>query len=102
MASVRKREWKTGKGETRSAWIVDFADAAGNRDRRQFDRKREADAFRVEVEGQLRSGTFRADAAKVTVAAACELYKDHIAGREKRGERMTAAHRLVVDGLIAN
>ena len=49
------------QGEARTAWHVDFMDASGNRDRRQFPSKGEADAFRVEIEGQLRSGTFRAD-----------------------------------------
>ena len=70
MASVRKRAWKTAKGEARSAWCVDFVDANRVRQRRHFRRKREADAFRVEIEGQLRAGTFRPDAAKVTVREA--------------------------------
>src|SRR4051794_23382243 len=102
MASIRKRTWMTEKNEPRSAWIVDFAHAAGKRGRRQFERKRDADAFRVEVEGQVRSGTFRADARTVTVSDAAMLYGEHLKGREQRGEQMTRAHREVVDGLITN
>src|SRR3954465_10893084 len=88
MASIRKRNWKTSRGEQRSAWVVDFADASGNRDRRQFNTKREADAFRVEIEGQLRAGTFRPDARKVTVKQVTESFLEHCKGRMNRGERM--------------
>src|SRR4028119_2166361 len=88
MASIRKRTWTTSKGEPRSAWVVDFVDASSNRDRRQFDTRREADAFRVEVEGQLRAGTFRPDARKITVAEAAEAFVAHCRGRMERGEKM--------------
>ena len=72
MASVCKRQWRTSLGEIRSAWEVAFVDAQRKRQRRQFDTKREAEDFRVQIEGQLRSGTYRADAAKVTVKEAAE------------------------------
>jgi integrase len=62
--------------------------ASGNRDRRQFDTKREADAFRVEVEGQLRAGTFRPDARKVVVKNVAEAFIEHCRGRMERGEKM--------------
>lgn len=74
MASVRKRTWTTAKGEKRTAWAVDFTDASGNRERRQFATKREADAFRVEIEGQLRAGTFRPEASKLTVQDVAQSY----------------------------
>ena len=41
--SVRKRTWTTRKGETREAWIVDFA-VSGSRHTETFERKRDADA----------------------------------------------------------
>jgi len=81
VASIRKRNWHTGKGEKRTAWAVDFVDASGNRQRRQFDSRGAADAFRVEIEGQLRTGTFRADAAKVTVKEAADLFLEHCEDR---------------------
>src|SRR3954451_10028195 len=70
MASVRKRSWTTPKGEPRSLWIVDFIDTNGNRDLRLFKTKRDADTFRIKVEGQLTAGMFRPDAAKTSVAGA--------------------------------
>lgn len=49
--AIRKRTWKTGRGETKTAWTVDVIDRRGNRERRQFATKREADAFRIGLEG---------------------------------------------------
>ncbi|MDP4021042.1 site-specific integrase [Methylobacterium sp. NEAU 140] len=102
MASVRKRAWTTTKGERRSAWAVDFADAAGARQRRQFDTKREADAFRVDAEGQIRAGTFRSEADRVTIGAVVDQYLAECRGRMERGEKMTRHHFETVEGLIRN
>jgi hypothetical protein len=38
--SVRKRKWKTRSGEAREAWIVDYADQAGDRHLETFAKKR--------------------------------------------------------------
>lgn len=102
MASIRKRKWKSAAGEIRTAWQVDFADASENRDRRQFASKGEADAFRVEIEGQLRKGTFRAEAAKVTVKEAADLFLEHCKARMKRRERMTRGNYHFYEGHIRN
>jgi integrase len=88
MASIRKRTWKTD-GATRTAWAVDFVDQTGERHRRQFSTKREADTFRIEIETQLRSGVFRSDAQKTKVKDLAKLFLDHCKGRFERGERMT-------------
>ena len=62
MAGVSKRKWKTSNGEARQSWQVDYTDETGARQRKQFKTKREADAFRVSVEGGLADGTFRGKA----------------------------------------
>ena len=102
MASIWKRQWKTGSGEFRAGWEVAFADAEGKRQRRQFTSRREADAFRVEIEGQLRAGTFRPDAARVTVKEAAELFLKHCEGRMERRERMTRRNYKVYEGYVRN
>jgi integrase len=102
MASIRKRKWTTATGEARTAWRVDFIDASGNRDRRQFPSKGEADAFRVEIEGQLRTGTFRTDAAKITVADVAERFLEHCRGRMQRRERMTRGNYRFYEGHVRN
>ena len=102
MAKVRKRSWTTGKGERRTAWTVDFVDAQGGRQRRQFATKREADDFRVQAEGEVRAGTFRSGADKTTIKEVAEAYLEHCRGRAERGEKMTRHHLETVEGLIAN
>jgi len=89
MASVRKRAWKTASGEVKAAWVVDYADSCGIRKRKQFFKKKAADAFRIHIEGQIQKGTYRPDAEKVTVNDVCESFLEHCAGRNERDERMT-------------
>lgn len=101
MASIRKRTWKRD-GETRSAWIVDWSDASGARHRRQFQTKRDADAFRVEIENQLRKGLFRVDAQKMTVGDLAARYIEYIRGRRRRGEGMTEQCLRGNEGIIRN
>src|SRR6202035_1364111 len=89
LMSVRKRSWKNGDGVESVRWLVDVMDANGHRERRQFESKKEADAFRVATEGQMRAGTFRSDASKFTVKDAADRFLKHCESRRERGERMT-------------
>lgn len=102
MAAVRKRQWTTKSGERRTAFFVDFYEANGKRDRRLFTTKREADAFRVEIEGQLHAGTFRADAAKITLKEVADLFLKHCAARRERHEKMTQHNYKIYEGHIRN
>src|SRR4051812_3469136 len=102
MATVRKRKWKTSKGEARSGFAVDYFDGQGTRQRKQFTSRAEANDFRVEIEGQLRSGTFRPDAAKITVAEAANLFLAHCKTRMERRERMTRRNYQVYEGYVRN
>jgi integrase len=102
MAIVRKRNWKTAKGEARTGWAVDFFDAQGQRQRRQFTSRKEANDFRVEIEGQLKGGLFRPDAAKITVGDAADLFLAHCKTRMERRERMTRRNYQVYEGYVRN
>lgn len=98
--NVRKREWTDKHGAPKSAWVVDFFDPAGKRKRRQFAKRKEADAFRDEIAGAIRSGAYRGDAAETTLADACSKYLKHAAGRQERGERMTRHHLATMTGHV--
>ena len=87
--SVRKRSWKNADGRETTRWIVDVVDASGKRERRQFDSRKEADAYRVATEGQIRAGTFRGDASRLTVKDAADGFLAYCEGRCARRERMT-------------
>lgn len=44
MTSIRRRIWTTPQGE-KTAWLVDYRDAAGKRRAKQFSRKKDAEAW---------------------------------------------------------
>src|SRR3954452_9810881 len=87
--SVRKRTWKTSKGEPKEAWIVDYTDQDGERHIQTFERKREADEYHATVRVDVRQGVHTAQNKSITVAEAGE---DWIASVELDGrERSTVA-----------
>ena len=83
MASVRKRSWKAATGEAKAAWVVDYADSRGVRQRKHFPNKKAADAFRINIEGQIQTGTYRSLADRVTVRNVCENFLEHCEGRHQ-------------------
>jgi integrase len=72
--SVRKREWVTGKGEAREAWVVDYTDQRGARILKTFKRKKDADAYASTTHVEVREGTHVADSASATVAQAGDYW----------------------------
>jgi integrase len=100
MATIRKRNWSSRRAGT--AFFVDYYDARGQRQRKNFSTRAEANDFRIEIEAQLRSGTYRPEATKTTVADLAEMFLDHCEGRMKRGERMTPRNFQVYRGYIRN
>ncbi len=100
--SVRKRTWKNRKGAESVRWTVDVADASGHRERRQFNSRKEADAFRIQVENQMRSGTFRAEAGKLTVKDAADAFLLYCESRWQRRERMTRRNLKTMEGHVRN
>lgn len=72
--SVRKRTWTNPKGEKKSAWQVDYVDTDGKRRRKNFDRKKEAEAFLDNAKVEVRSGVHVAEGATVTIAEAGKLW----------------------------
>lgn len=89
--SVRKRTWKDGKGEEKSAWVVNYTDAKGIRRLKSFTKKKDADAFEASAKVEVRAGVHVADAASVTVEKAGSLW---LASGEAAGlERSTVNQR---------
>ena len=84
--AVKKREWKTATGETRSTWVVDYYDGNKKRRLKTFKLKKDADAFAAGSKIQLLDGTHVADRASVTVEQAGKLW---IAARQAEGRERT-------------
>src|SRR6202012_1483956 len=99
---IRKRIWKNADGSETTRWTADVAGANGHRERRQFDTRREADAFENTTKSQMRAGTFRGDAAKFTVKDAADQYLTYCEGRRDRGGRMTRRNYDTMEGHIRN
>jgi integrase len=72
--SVSKRTWSNRDGSRGSAWVVAYTDQAGKRRSKNFDRKRDADAFHGAVSTELRSGLHVPDSQSVTIAEAGRLW----------------------------
>jgi integrase len=72
--SIRKRSWKTDRGETRQAWVVDYSDQLGHRHLKTFARKRDADAYHAQVTVDVGAGIHTADSRSITVAEAGALW----------------------------
>ncbi len=83
MASVRKREWTSPKGEAKSAWVVDYLDQAGKRRLETFARKKQADAYVATAVVEVRTGVHTADSQSITVAQAAELWIGSCAAMER-------------------
>jgi integrase len=74
MATVRKRTWKTAKGEVKTAWIADYFDQHGARHQKVHLTKRAAQDWLVTTQGQVKSGTHTADSKSITVLGATSLW----------------------------
>jgi integrase len=72
--SIRKRTWKTAKGDAKEAWVVDYVDQAGKRRLKTFGKKKEADAFKTRARFEITQGTHTPDSASITVAEAAEKW----------------------------
>jgi integrase len=77
--SVRKRIWKTRKGETKEAWIVDYS-VNGSRHIETFKRKKDADAREAEVAVNVGKGVHTPESKSITVAQAADDWISYIQG----------------------
>lgn len=99
MATVKRRNWTNAKGEKKEAWRVSYTDSAGKRRFKQYEKKKNADAYRIKIEGELATGIHTADAASITVAKACDVWL--AAAKEGGCDRGTLkAYKEVVNGHI--
>jgi integrase len=83
--SVRRRTWRTKRGESRESWIVNYTDQDGARRIETFDRRRDAEARYAEIQINLRTGTHTAVHVSPTVGEAAQdwLTAVELRGRER-------------------
>jgi integrase len=86
MASIRKRSWTNAAGEQKVSWLVDYRDAAGVRRYKQFDLKKDAEAWRTTATFDVSRGVHTAASQSITVAEASKLW---IARHDREGLEST-------------
>jgi integrase len=74
MSTIRKRVWRTAKGEERQAWIVDYFDQGGVRRLKTFDRKAKADMWRTTALHEVKQRTHVPESTTPTVRDAAEAW----------------------------
>ncbi|TPG13186.1 tyrosine-type recombinase/integrase [Sphingomonas oligophenolica] len=72
--AIRKRSWAAPDGTEKTAWLVDYRDAAGKRRAKQFARKRDAEAWSTQAAWHVSQGTHTPDSQSITVSEACDLW----------------------------
>ncbi|WP_338692815.1 tyrosine-type recombinase/integrase [Bradyrhizobium sp. 26S5] len=72
--SIRKRTWKTGKGDLRTAWVLDYSDQNRKRRLRTFDRKQDAEKFEATIRIEIGKGIHVADRDSITVKEAGDMW----------------------------
>jgi integrase len=97
--SVRKREWKTTKGEPREGWSVDYRDQKGHRVIKLFKFKKEAAAYHAKVTVEVNDGIHTVPSRSITLK---EAAADWIRSGEADGlERATLdAYRQHVNHIL--
>jgi integrase len=89
VAKIVRRKWRGADGSERRGWQIDFTDSNGRRVRKQFQKRREADAELVRVRAQVADGTYVPDSTSATFGEACQLWLDRAAAEGL--ERSTCA-----------
>jgi len=91
--SIRKRTWKTAKGEGKTAWVVDYA-VKGKRRLKTFAKKKDAEAFRDGTGVEIRQGTHVAarDSDKVSTAGEDWIKSAEADGLERSSTEAYRSH----------
>lgn len=74
MSKITKRTWKTARGEQRVGWSLHYVDGDGKQRRKLFTLKRDADAERTRIDGELAAGTYISSDGSVTVLEAAKQF----------------------------
>ena len=72
--TVRKRQWSTRKGKSKTAWVANYSDQHGKRHLKTFSTKRAADGWLTKTKLEIGDGAHRANGANTTVADAARLW----------------------------
>lgn len=95
MATVTKREWVAPDGAKKAHFRVAYTDVDGERKTKSFKAKKDADKYRVKIEGELAAGIHVADREALTVKQVCEAFMGHTEARLKDGRIGRARYEML-------
>jgi integrase len=84
--SVRKRTWRTARGETKHAFIVDYFDQEGDRHQEAFQLKKDATDFHATVRVDVKKGLHTARSKSPTVIEAAESWLKLVEANGMKGQ----------------
>jgi hypothetical protein len=84
--SIRKRRWKTSKGEIREAWIVDYVDRQGDQHIKHFERKKDADDYQAAIKVDMRKGLHIAPSKSPPISQAAEVWYKRVEANGMNGD----------------
>ncbi len=88
--AIRKRHWTAPDGTAKHAWLVDYRDGAGNRRSKQFEKKKDAEAWQVKAKSEVVAGIHTPDSVSITVKDAADLWQNRI--KADKREQGTIKH----------
>ena len=97
--AVRKRTWTTESGERREAWVLDYYDQHGARQRETYDRRKDAEARAATVAVNIHRGIHSAISSSITVAEAAEQWITTVA-LERREQTTLRQYRQHINHIV--
>lgn len=83
MMSIRKRSWQQSDGTLKAAWQLDYRDQCGKRRFKQFERKKDAEAWATIALSEVQRRVHTPDSVSVTVAVAAQLWIDGVRANDR-------------------
>lgn len=95
MSAIRKRKWMTNSGAWKSAWQVDYKDAAGRRRSKQFERKKDAEAWAVNAFAEVQRGVHTPESISITMAEAADQWLGSVCASDREPTTIAAYEQHV-------
>ena len=74
MANISPRKWTNADGKETTSYVATYTDQHGNRKRKQFSKRKDADAWLVNARAQVAAGVHTPDSQSITVNEAADIW----------------------------
>lgn len=88
--AIRKRAWVAPDGTAKQAWLVDYRDQSGKRRAKQFNLKKDAEAWQTNAKAEVQRGIHTADSDSITIAAAAQIWLESVRADKREATTIAA------------